>query len=182
MNKILIVSTCREKLHYYEFVRPIEDILSKEKLNFKTMNYLDASDNDIQNAEKIIICGTSLKDTGYQNHLEKFDWIKETNKTVLGICAGMQIIGLVNGAKLKGKTEVGYFHETFTGEFLGLKGKQEVYHLHNNYIEFKDQEEFEVYTQNKISQAIQHKKKNIYGTLFHPEVRQKQLIINFTKL
>ena len=34
------------------------------------------------------------------------------------------------------KTEIGYFNENFEKEFLGIKGKQQVYHLHNNYVDF----------------------------------------------
>ena len=42
--------------------------------------------------------------------------------------------------------------------------------------------DFEIFAGNKISQGIKHKKKRIYGVLFHPEVRQKDMILNFCNL
>ena len=90
----------------------------------------------------------------------------------------MQVIGLLFGGKLKKKTEIGFYYEDFKKDFLGLKGNQEVYHLHNNYVDNWD--EFDVYCSgDEIVQAIKHKDKKIYGCLFHPEVRNKVMIINF---
>ena len=88
--------------------------------------------------------------------------------------------GLVNGGKLKEQLEIGYFHEGFVKNFLGLEGEQEVFHLHNNWVNFNS--EFYKYNGGKITQAVKHKKKDIYGVLFHPEVRQKEMILEFAKL
>jgi len=38
----------------------------------------------------------------------------------LGICAGMQIIGLLYGSRLKKNTEIGQIRIKFQKEFLGL--------------------------------------------------------------
>lgn len=188
---ILLVETCTERLHYFEFVKPVEDILKKNKIKFFTKHYLDLREGHLKNAEKIIICGTSLKDDLFIKDLNYFLWIKDCRKPILGICAGMQVIGLVFELQrqvksldiqsnfshiLKKKIEIGYYHETFEN-FLGLEGEQEVYHLHNNYVIFP--REFEEFTKSKINQAVKHKHKEIYGVLFHPEVRQKDLIKNF---
>jgi GMP synthase (glutamine-hydrolysing) len=171
---ILVINICAERLHYFEFVKPIEDIIGKD---FVTKNYLEISDKDLINADKVIICGTSLKDDKFIEDIESFSWIKNFDKPLLGICAGFQIIGLVNGGKLKKKLEIGYFHEKFDKDFLGLRGDNEVYHLHNNYVEFS--EEFEIFCGGKIAQAVKHKEKEIYGVLFHPEVRQKEMVLEF---
>jgi GMP synthase (glutamine-hydrolysing) len=170
---ILIVNVCFEKLHYLEFVKPVEDILVKNNVKFKTKHYKEINQKDL-GADKIIICGTSLKDDDYLDNISEFNWIKDCKKPVLGICAGMQIIGLIFGGKLKRKTEIGFYFEEFDS-FLGISGKQEVYHLHNNYVEFS--KDFEVLSKGKIPQVV--KKGNLYGVLFHPEVRQKDLILNF---
>ncbi len=177
---ILIINTSKEKLHYLEFVKPIEDILKDFKT--KTINYKNLKKSHLSKAKKVIICGTSLQDNEYQKDLNKFEWINNLNKPILGICAGMQLIGLTNSQKLKNKTEIGYFHENFKGKFLGLKGKIEVYHLHKKYIDFKKLKDFKIYNSGIIPQAIKHKKKEIYRVLFHPEVRQKELILNFAKI
>ena len=69
---ILIINICKEKLHYLEFVKPIEDILRKEKIEYQTIYYKKITDKELLNKklEKIIICGTSLKDNGYLENLE----------------------------------------------------------------------------------------------------------------
>jgi len=175
---ILIINICKEKFHYYEFVKPVEDILKNKGVKFFTKNYRDVAENDLKKAEKIIICGTSLKDFEYFNNLNKFAWLKTFEKPVLGICAGMQIIGLVYGGKMKRKTEIGFFIEDFREEFLGTIGKHEVYHLHNNFIDFKRLKEFKIVCfGDSVSQAVKYK--NMYGVLFHPEVRNKKLIEEF---
>jgi GMP synthase-like glutamine amidotransferase len=175
---ILIINLCREKLHYYEFVKPIGEILSEQ--NWKIKHYNNVKEEDIRNADKIIICGTSLKDNHFTKHLDKFSWIKEIDKPILGICAGMQIIALTYKAKLSKKTEIGFYKEQFKENFLGLNEENEVYHLHNYHASLP--KEFKSFTKSKIPQAIKHKTRNIYGVLFHPEVRNKKLIENFCKV
>ncbi|MBI4116246.1 gamma-glutamyl-gamma-aminobutyrate hydrolase family protein [Candidatus Pacearchaeota archaeon] len=177
---ILIINVCKEKLHYYEFVKPIEKILKKNKIKFFTRHYKEINENDLRKADQIIICGTSLKDCDYLKHLDRFQWIKYFEKPLLGICAGMQIISLAFGGKIKKETEIGFYNEEFNREFLSLIGKHEVYHLHNNYMTLP--KEFEQFTDGKIPQAIKHKTKPIYGVLFHPEVRNKKMIEEFAKL
>ncbi len=171
---ILIVNVCAEELHYFEFVKPVEDIV---KDDFFTKHYSEIDEDDLEKADKVIICGTSLKDDGFIDDLDKFGWIKDFGKPVLGICAGFQIIGMVFGGKLKKKLEIGFFHEKFGEEFLGLVGDNEVYHLHNNYVEFSD--EFKIFNDGKIAQVVKHRGREVYGVLFHPEVRQKEMILEF---
>ena len=62
---ILIVNVCKEKLHYYEFIKPIEEILKKNEIKFVTKHYKDISKSDLKECEKIIICGTSLRDNQF---------------------------------------------------------------------------------------------------------------------
>lgn len=179
---ILIVNVCKEKLHYYEFVKPIENILVGANIKFQTIGYRQITTNILNEVDSVIICGTSLKDFEYEKNLKYFKWIKEFDKPLLGICAGMQIIGLVYGGKMKNKTEIGFFTEEFKESFFGLGGSQEVYHLHNSFVDFKKIKEFEVVCSSKeIIQAVKLKNKETYGILFHPEVRQKELVLNFLK-
>ena len=176
---ILLISTCREKFHELEFVKPIENILNERGLKFFSKHYKNISEKDLKLANKIIICGTSLQDNQFLDDVLEFEWIKNFEKPVLGICSGMQIISLIFGAKLKSKTEMGFFNENFKKEFLSLKETHEVYHLHNNYPALP--KNFIKFNSSKIPQAIKHKAKKIYGVLFHPEVRNKKLIEEFLK-
>ena len=180
--KILVISICNEKLHELEFVRPIEDILKNERFRYKVRPYKTIEEKDIDHYDKIIICGTSLKDNEFceADNLEKFDWIKETEKPILGICGGMHVIGLVFGGKLMKKTEIGYCKEKFKKEFLGSLNYEEVYHLHNYHADFGILDDFDIYCiGDGVVKAVKNKDKEIYGVLFHPEVRQKGLIIHF---
>jgi len=180
MKNVLLINVCREKLHYYEFVKPIEDILIKEGISFETKFYKDLNIASLKNKSSVIICGTALKDFEYEKSIHYFEWVNSFDKPVLGICAGMQIIGLIFGGKIKNKTEIGYFNEDFKKDFFGLRGTKEVYHLHNAFVDFKKLKEFDIFSEgNYVVQAIKHKNKYIYGVLFHPEVRQKELIRNF---
>jgi GMP synthase (glutamine-hydrolysing) len=177
---ILIISTCKEPLHELEFVKPVEKILLNKKIYFFTKHYSKINEADLKKADKVIICGTSLKDNKFLKDIKKFIWIKEFQKPLLGICAGMQIVGLLFNGKIRQKQEIGFYEEMFKEDFLEINGKQEVYHLHNNYCTLP--KNFEKFTNSKIPQAIKHKFREIYGVLFHPEVRNHKIIENFCKL
>jgi GMP synthase (glutamine-hydrolysing) len=132
---------------------------------------------DLEESKKVIICGTSLKDNDYLNHLDKFGFVKKLDKPILGICGGMQIIGKAFGSELEKTDEIGQIRISFEKEFLGLNGEHNICSLHNHSINLS--EEFEAYAKSKCVQAMKHKEKEIYATLFHPEVLNKRLIINF---
>lgn len=162
---ILIINICKQKLHYYEFVKPIEDILKKNEFEFFTKHYKDIEKTDLDKAEKVIICGTSLKDNDFLENREKFEWLKDFRKPVFGICGGSHIIGLFLGKELKKEKEIGLKKINIEKGFLGTKGNLRVYHLHR----------FSVLPET-------FHKDNFYATLFHPEVRNKQMIIGFCGL
>jgi GMP synthase (glutamine-hydrolysing) len=177
---ILIVQICNLEFHYLEFVKPIEDILHRNNIAFESIHYKMLTDKLITRADKIIISGTSLKDNKFLNDINDFIWITELNKPILGICGGMHILSLIFDGKLKKQQEIGLTEIIFKKEFLGIKGKKQVYELHNFYVESKSYEI--IGKSKKCSQAVKHKQKPIYGVLFHPEVRNKDLITNFADL
>jgi GMP synthase (glutamine-hydrolysing) len=177
VRMILLVQINNHRFHYLEFVKPIEDILIKNNFKFKSIQYKNISKKDLKESKKIIISGTSLKDNSFLNDIEKFNWIKDINKPILAICGGMHILGLIFNGKLKKQQEIGLKKVDFKKEFFDFFGVKEVYELHNFYVESS---EYDIIALSKnCPQAIKHKNKNIYGVLFHPEVRNKDLIINF---
>jgi GMP synthase (glutamine-hydrolysing) len=183
-ENVLLINICKEKLGFYEFVKPVGDVLVKNGIKGFIRYYDCVSEKDLEKASKVIICGTSLADFEYLNeeNINKFKWLKDFDRPILGICGGMQIIGLVFGGKLLRKSEIGFYKERFDKEFLGINGEKEVYHLHNSYVDFSKVNGFEVISKSgKVSQAVKYKNIEIYGVLFHPEVRNKELILNFAK-
>lgn len=175
-SKILIISTCQHKLHENEFIIPITKLIKNE---FEIINYKNINQNNIKNYEKIIISGTALKDFDYLNYLENFNFIKTTNKEVLGICAGFQIIGKLFNCKIRKSQEIGFINiENFKNNKLLIKGTYQTYCLHNNSLEINSN--FEILAKSQTStQIIKLKNKEIYGILFHPEVRNNEIINNF---
>jgi GMP synthase (glutamine-hydrolysing) len=117
-------------------------------------------------------------DTTTLNRITRFNWLKNFNIPVLGICAGMQTIGLVFGGYLENCREIGMIKiETFKKNIL-FSSTFQAYSLHNYSLEPPAEFEMLAKSENCI-QAIKHKNKDIYGVLFHPEVRNKEVIQNF---
>lgn len=162
---ILLVNICKEPLHAEEFVRPVADILRREKIKSFTRHYKKLASKDLAKADKVIICGTSLRDNDFVNDADYFNWLKEYKKPVLGICGGAHLIGLIKGKKIVKKEEIGLKRIDLKKEFLGVKGNIEVYHLH----------------QLQVLPEV-YQEDNLYATLFHPEVRNRQMIVNFAKI
>lgn len=176
-HMILLIQTSQHHLHYYEFVKPIEDILKKEKIAYRLVHYSTISTEMLQNAQKIIICGTSLKDEKFIQDINYFQWIKTIEKPIRGICAGMHILGLIYEGQLQKQKEIGLQYIFFKKEFLGMKKEKQFYVLHKYVI---NSNQFNIYAVSQsCHQAIKHKTKPFYGVLFHPEVRNKELIIEF---
>ena len=177
---ILLVSTCRETLSEREFVHPISTILGS--IEHQILHYTKCTKNTIKSFDKIIICGTSLKDHEYLENLHTFKKIFKTfSKPILGICSGMQIICSIFNGEIVQNVEIG-MTDSVTLETNGLcTGEFQAYNMHTNSVSNLDN--FIVLAKNKnIIQVIKHKTKNIFGVSFHPEVRNENIISNFIKI
>jgi GMP synthase-like glutamine amidotransferase len=176
---ILVVDMNFKKasLGFSEFVSPITAIAEELDKCF-VKHYLELKQQDITSCSKIILSGTALKDNTTLNQTDKFDWIKDCGKPILGICAGMQTTGLVFGARLNACLEIGMTQITTlkANPLFSLSFK--AYSLHNYSIQ-PSAEFDELAESGKCTQAIKHKQKDIYGVLFHPEVRNKEIIQHF---
>jgi GMP synthase-like glutamine amidotransferase len=176
---MLLIQIHSLQFHYYEFVKPIEDILRANHISFISKHYKHLSEIDITNAKKIIICGTSLKDNTFLNDLSYFQWIPPYKGNILGICGGMHLLGLIYNESLEKKQEIGLHRINLKTSFFGEKEEIEVYELHNYCLKPST---FSILAHSKkCPQIIKHPKKPHYGVLFHPEVRNKQLIASFLK-
>ena len=126
------------------------------------------------------MCGVALKDFDYLNYLDKFNWIKSYSGHLLGICAGAQIIGKVFGEQLKKGQEIGLIKikKIKQDKILDNVILNEVYALHNFYVDTP--KNFELLLETKYPQLFTTGK--IYASLFHPEIRNKNIISNFINL
>ncbi len=177
MILIIDMNYKKNSLGFDEFVSPIT-LIVKSQGDFSIKHYLEVTSQDLAESDKIILSGTTLKDTATLNHSEKFMWLKETDKPVLGICAGMQTIGLVFGCRLTRCLEIGMTKISTIKENPLFNGDFEAYSLHSYCLE--DLVDFEVWARSaKCIQAIKHKEKQISGVLFHPEVRNPNMLKQF---
>lgn len=180
MILIVDMSYKRDSLGYNEFVLPIVSILEPlERCVVK--HFLNVDHSDLESCSKIILSGTTLKDFEAQKHLDNFQWIKTSKKPILGVCAGMQVTSLVYSVPLMPCLQVGMTEITTQKVNPLFSGTFQAYALHTYTI--NSSETFEVLAKSsKCVQAVKHKQKSIYGVLFHPEVRNQNILQNFIKV
>ncbi len=180
MILVLDMNWKRDSLAYTEFVPPILSALEGVEPCL-VEHFLDVTSEEVSCCSRVILSGTTLKDFEAQNHLKKFDWLKTCEKPLLGICAGMQIISLVYDVPLAECTQVG-MTQINTAKFnLLFEGNFQAYTLHS--LAPQKSETFETLaTSETCIQAIKHKQKPIYGVLFHPEVRNIDILKKFVKI
>lgn len=173
---ILVISACSQKLSENEFVKPIEELLLKNGFDFDTKHYSEIS--SLPEYDKVIICGTALKDFEYLENIDRFSWIKKYEREMLGICAGVQIIATVLGMQLKEKIQIGKKEvDTRIANSL-VKGKFNAYFLSSKQPILG--KEVDSLTQDES--LIKFKNKEFYGCMFHPEVLNPDIIIKFCNL
>jgi GMP synthase-like glutamine amidotransferase len=202
-NKILVVNLNQKTniLYEFEYIKPITQIIKtltdvsldknleisnpiKQNKQFTIINYIDLTERIIKKYSHIILSGTSLKEFEYLNHIDKFEWIKTINQNknqyLLGICAGCQVIQKIFKAKEIKVQEIGLYNPKILikDKIIENESLKEIYTLHSS--NFEIPVKFEIIAKTKIPQIIKYK--NIYGCLFHPEVRNKQIINNFLNL
>jgi GMP synthase-like glutamine amidotransferase len=161
----------------YEFVMPIVAIAEElEKCDIK--HYLEVNVQNMNGYDKILLSGSALKNTVTLDQTARFAWLKDYDKPVLGVCAGMQTAGLLFGGRLVKCREIGMTEVATLKANPLFSSTFQVYALHNYAVVPSSQ--FEALAESaKCVHAIKHKQKDIYGVLFHPEVRNKEVIQRF---
>lgn len=166
---ILIINTCDKKLSKYEFINPITSILNQYEVKHFTEKY---NPNDY---DGIIISGTALKDNKALDFISSFSWINNYSKPIFGICIGMQIIAVQLGAKVINSSKIGVTEINKKGKDI-FSNIKKVYELHNYSVTLPKGAEPLLYSDKRI---LAFKKNKIYATIFHPEVYNKDIIIEF---
>jgi GMP synthase-like glutamine amidotransferase len=167
-------------LAQFEFVLPIAAV-AKEFEECQITHFSEVTQKKLDECCRVILSGTTLKDHATLKATEKFSWLQDFDKPVLGVCAGMQTISLAFEVPLAPCLQIGMTEISTAKENPLFSGDFKAYCLHN----FSVQESgvFEVYAKSsKCIQATKHKQKNIYGVLFHPEVRNRGILERFCRL
>jgi len=182
---ILLVDLCYEKdsLSHYEFVHPIRDTLQKAGFFCSILHYTEVTTQALASYDKIILCGTALLDNEYAKHLELFSWIKKSKKPILGICAGMQVIGAVYGGSIVQNPAIGLeeIEIVRASPLLGEPRQIEGYHLHNYAVTLPHELSL-LARKTDTALAFQHAVHPTYGIIFHPEVRNRWILERFANL
>jgi ABC transporter with metal-binding/Fe-S-binding domain ATP-binding protein len=184
-SKILLVDLCAApgSLFECEFAHPIRAALKEYGYGSDILHYSLLSPQVMDSYEKIILCGTPLKDDGYLRHLHRLSWIRDFRKPLLGICAGMQAISAIYGGRILscpaiGLTEIQIHRESL---LLGEPRSLEVYQLHNHAATLPQGFSL-IAGRSDAALAFQHPCLPTFGLLFHPEVRCRWILERFAKL
>ena len=179
MILVVDMNSLMNPFRFSEFVLPII-ASAKELEECVVKHYLEVNAKNLKSYDKIILSGSALKNTVTLDQTARFIWLKDCGKPVLGICAGMQTAGLVFGGRLVKCREIGMTEIATSKANLLFSSAFKVYALHNYAV--VPSKQFEVLAESaKCVHAIKHKNKDIYGVLFHPEVRNKQVIQRFVQ-
>jgi GMP synthase-like glutamine amidotransferase len=169
----------KDSLGFSEFVSPIVAIV-EELDECVVRHYLEVTREDLHQCSKIVLSGTALKDNVTLKQPDKFEWIKDCGKPILGICAGMQTIGAVFGSRLEKCLEIGMVQVATLKANPLFSSSFKAYALHNYSVQ--PSSEFDALADSAAcAQAVKHKQKDIYGVLFHPEVRNKEILRRFIR-
>jgi len=171
LSEVLIISTCRYRLSEEEFVRPLREIAENLGYRVEVKSYREKT--SIKRF-KVIISGTALRDFDYLNYTQNFKWINEFDRKIFGICAGAQIISLALGCPLVNNKLIGIYDVEILGE------KCKAYFLTSMTPRLDGR--FEVLGRIDDTPAyFKVRGRAIYGSLFYPEVLNKELLISFLK-
>jgi GMP synthase (glutamine-hydrolysing) len=184
-GEILLVDLCYEpdSLSQYEFVHPIACALKMHGCPSQILHYSLVSEEVANRYDKVILCGTALKDNAYSEHLASFSWIGLRETPLLGICAGMQIISLVFGGHIIPCSAIGLemIEIVMDSPLLGRPRLMEGYHLHNFGSSLPNDFLLLAGSPEKPD-AFRHSQRPIYGTIFHPEVRNHWILDRFADM
>ena len=186
MAKILVIDNypfggdARERLsRFREILKDFDfEIIGFDKLNEKKIEEFD----------KFILSGSNLSlrlEENIEKYKNEIEFVQKTEKPILGICFGHQLIGVAFGFNIR-KMENGYA-EYGTDIKLKIKPfelckKDEILVEENHHEEIEHSSEFEKIFKvlsgdnNCKIEILKHKDKKIFGVQFHPETNPKSTI------
>jgi len=167
--KILIIDNLTLNSEY------IKDLLQDNEVDVQIYNHIQV--NEIAQYDLIILTGTKHKYMG--TVLQEWDRLKiereiilNSNKPIIGICYGCELIAAVFGSMLE------FTDSKITGDYeikfeldvgFALDSKYKVYGNHSLFISELGSELESVARSGDSLEIFRHKSRPIYGLQFHPE-------------
>ncbi|MFH1450722.1 MAG: hypothetical protein ABIF92_01940 [archaeon] len=179
MILILDLNYRKDSLYYSEYVEPVVKI-AEQAGECKVAYYKEVTSEQLENAEKVILCGVSVKDNEFAQNLDYFKWLENYEKPVFGICAGMQVIATFNGCERVKAPEAGLVKIRLKKENPLFSNDFEGYAIHN-YAVIPNGHLDVLGESDACAHILKLKGKQHYGALFHPEVRNPSILLNFLK-
>lgn len=131
----------------------------------------------------ILSGGNDIGEFKNRDETEKklYKWATNNEKPILGICRGMQLIGVLNGVKLKPvSNHVNTEHPIFLNH---QNDKSQIRNSYHNYALENCPKEFQILhlSQDGEIESIKHLSKKIIGIMWHPE-RNTPFLVDDIKL
>jgi len=175
--KVLIISLCSDPLSNMEFIKPIERILRHGGIEYSIKHYRSISQGDLKIVEKTVISGSPLKDHAFLED-EWFSWLNKFDKPVLGVGSSFQAIVRVFGGKIMDGKRIGVFKVRTIEHNKLVNGSFYAFFLTNKAAEVG--RPLKVLAKaGRLDCMVKHESKEIYSCLFHPEVINPEIILNF---
>ncbi len=185
MIHIVSLSMDHPSLQDAEYVMPIERAVKAAGYGYDTAHRSALPASLAGGDGAVILCGTAVGDNAVIDAAGSFDWLKEHTGPVLGICVGANLICRAFGGGLKELDEIG--HVRLRGEggpddpVIGPLDGQEAYVTRA--LGPVLPEGFRALARSDAGvQAFVHKERPVYGILFHPEVRHREIISRFCEV
>ena len=131
-------------------------------IHFKNFNI-----DQVESYDYVILSGGPTPDPTFENIKEEIEWIKKTEKPILGICLGIQIICAAFGGNMKRFEKNRKLNENL--KFVDID-----YNMLYNHSYYFDQipQDFVGEIKNNVVVWIKHKTKPILAFQGHPEVTE----------
>lgn len=145
-------------------------LISNVFLQDNSVSFIEKYLNQFEPEGILISGGNDIGEFPERDKTEEYlyNWALKKNIPILGICRGMQLIGLLNGAKLKkvdGHVKISHKVVNTLNDKVFEKNSYHDYSLSNCPKDFDI-----IYLSNDGEiESIKHKQKKIVGIMWHPE-------------
>ena len=185
MPEILIVNNAEPGIS--EFTDPLTRIVSSCQAHPTVVDYQDCLTIDFSEFDGVIMSGSPQGDDIVEHRAPYFNWIKNSDIPVFGICAGHHITGFLYGSEIlrskepeSGDMEIQILKDDIL--FRNLDKNFPARQMHNDSITLPENFELLATSATCKVQLMKHKEKPIYTSQFHPEFNNPELIENFVSL